>query len=166
MSHTITVRNLCIGEGMPKIIVPIVGQTAQAILESAKSLDGVGLDMVEWRADFFDQVFDTQAVLKTLQQMRDVLRDTPILFTFRTQKEGGQKEISMEHYTMLNQAVARSGLADLIDVEIFSGDEVVRTNIQNFHYANTLIIASNHDFTKTPDETILSNACGKCKTWC
>jgi 3-dehydroquinate dehydratase-1 len=137
---------------MPKIIVPIVGQTAQAILESAKSLDGVGLDMVEWRADFFDQVLDTQMVLKALQQMRDVLWDTPILFTFRTRKEGGEKEISMEHYTALNQAVARSGLADLIDVEIFSGDEVVRANIQNIHYANTLVIASNHDFTKTPDE--------------
>lgn len=35
----------------------------------------------------------------------------------------------MEQYTALNLAVAASGDADLIDVEIFSGDGVVKANI-------------------------------------
>jgi len=72
------------------------------------------------------------------------------LFTFRTKKEGGEKEISMEDYIALNRAVAQSGNADLIDVEIFSGDQVVSDLISAAHAAGTLVVGSNHDFFATP----------------
>lgn len=58
----------------------------------------------------------------------------------------------MSAYTALNKSVAQSGNVDLVDVEIFSGDEVVNENITNIHDAGVLVVGSNHDFFKTPDK--------------
>lgn len=148
----ITIRNTTIGEGAPKLIVPIVGKTKEEIVEKAQSFNNIKIDVVEWRIDFYEDVFNIEKVLDTLKELRVVLNDTPILFTFRTKKEGGEKEISMEAYTALNKAVAESGNADLIDVEIFSGDDIVAENIANIHSAGAMVIGSNHDFFKTPDK--------------
>lgn len=148
----IAIKNVIIGEGVPKIIVPIVESTKKAIIRKANSIKGIKIDVVEWRADFYDEVFNIREVLNTLEQLRTTLEDIPIIFTFRTKKEGGKKEISMEAYTALNKAVAQSRNVELIDVEILSGDEVVKENIRNIHETETLVVGSNHDFFKTPDK--------------
>lgn len=148
----ITLKNVTIGENSPKIIVPIVGKTEEEIVDKALSFKGVNLDVVEWRVDFYENVFDTEKLLNTLSKLRDTIPNTPILFTFRTKKEGGEKEISMDDYTAMNKAIAESGYVDLIDVEIFSGDEVVLENIKNIHEAGILVVGSNHDFFKTPSK--------------
>lgn len=152
MNNTIHVRGLEIGVGRPKVIVPIVARDAAGVVEKAASFGGLPIDMVEWRVDFYDDVFDLNRTLSTLSQLRRALGDLVLLFTFRTKKEGGDKEISLEYYTQLNQAAAASGQADLIDVEIFSGDEVVRANIEAIHAAGALVVGSNHDFFATPDQ--------------
>jgi 3-dehydroquinate dehydratase-1 len=152
---TVMLRNLEVGVGAPKVIVPIVGQTREAILAKAAELKPIPLDVVEWRVDFYEDVFDTAKVLDTLKALRAALGETPILFTFRTKKEGGEKAIDMDAYTVLNTAVAQSGDADAIDVEIFSGDEVVTRNIQAIHAAGKVVVGSNHDFFKTPSQADL-----------
>ena len=108
--------------------------------------------MIEWRVDWFDDVFTTKKVLETAKALRDVLKDIPILLTFRTSKEGGEKEISVSDYVALNIAAAQSGYVDLIDVEAFTGDDVVKTIIDAAHEAGVKVIASNHDFFKTPEK--------------
>ena len=84
------------------------------------------------------------------KDLQTVLKDTPILFTFRTAKEGGEKAISNEDYKALNMAVAKSGYVDLIDVEAFTGEEIVKSMIQEAHSYGVKVIASNHDFDATP----------------
>ena len=152
---TVMLRNVEVGCGKPKVIVPIVAATAQGILEKAREFRAHALDVVEWRVDFYEDVFQLPKVLSTLKELREILGETPILFTFRTKKEGGEKEIDMEAYTALNTAVAQSGGADAVDVEIFSGDEVVRRNIQAIHAAGKAVVGSNHDFGGTPDKADL-----------
>jgi 3-dehydroquinate dehydratase-1 len=144
-----------IGRGLPKIIVPVVEETTEKIAAKAATLRGMRVDLVEWRADFFEQAFDTERVLHTLARLREAVGNMPILFTFRTAGEGGKKAIGMEAYTALNKAVAESGSADLIDVEILSGDDVVSRNIANIHAAGGLVIGSNHDFAATPAKDTL-----------
>ena len=153
--NTVKIRNLEIGTGAPKVIVPIVGKTREEILAKGKELASIPLHVVEWRVDFYEDVFQIPQVLETLKGLRAALGETPILFTFRTLKEGGEKEISMEDYTALNKAVAQSGDADAIDVEIFSGDQVVLENIANIHAAGKVVVGSNHDFHKTPSQADL-----------
>ena len=70
--------------------------------------------------------------------------------TFRTSREGGEKAIEPEAYAELNLKAAATGYVDLIDVEIFTGDEIVRKIIDGAHAAGVKVIASNHDFFKTP----------------
>ena len=60
--NTIKVRNLEIGTGMPKICVPIVGKTVPEILENAKSAVQAKADVVEWRVDWYEDVFSFECV--------------------------------------------------------------------------------------------------------
>lgn len=152
MPGIITVRNVTIGVGIPKIIVPIVGRNVEEIYSSARSIAGMAVHIVEWRADFFDEVFKTLSVFETLKGLREILGDIPLMFTFRTANEGGEKPISMEEYEEINIHVAKSGYADLIDVEIFSGDDVVKKSIKAIHEARCFVMGSNHDFNKTPEK--------------
>jgi len=149
MSSYVEVRGVKIGEGVPKICVPIVGKTKEEILAAAKSFADVKMDVVEWRVDWFDGVFDFAQVEDVLKDLRPALGNTPILFTFRTSKEGGEKAIEPDVYVELNKKAAATGLVDLVDVEAFTGDSYVKEIIEAAHEAG---VASNHDFDKTPDK--------------
>lgn len=148
----VKVRNIVIGEGMPKICVPIVGVTKKDIIAEARSFDAIPVDVVEWRVDWFEHVFETEAVLDVLKDLREALGDTALLMTFRTSKEGGEKAIDAEAYAALNIAAAKSGYVDMVDVEVFTGDEIVSRIIREAHTAGVKVVASNHDFDQTPEK--------------
>lgn len=150
--NPIMIRGVAIGEGIPKICVPIVGKTREEIIKAAEEIRTLPVDVVEWRADWYEEVFEANVVLDVLQELRRILGEFPLLFTFRTKKEGGEKEIDEKNYRILNQLVVESGLADLIDVEVFSGDEVVNDLVRTAHENGVKVIGSNHDFEKTPSK--------------
>lgn len=158
--NPVKVRNIVIGEGIPKICVPIVGITKDDIISEANSLKDIPVDVVEWRVDWFEGVFDFDQVKSVLTDLRIALGETPLLFTFRTSKEGGEKAIEAVEYENLNKAAAATGLIDLVDVEVFTGDEVVTSIIKSAHEVGVKVVASNHDFKKTPDKfDIISRLC-------
>lgn len=148
--NPVVVRNVKIGEGIPKICVPIVGITREEILESGKNISDIGADVVEWRVDWYEDVFIFEKVEETAKELRNVLGDTPILFTFRTAKEGGEKAIEKEVYVELNQKAAKTGYIDMVDVEAFTGDDAVTAIVEAAHECGVKVVASNHDFHKTP----------------
>ena len=150
--NTVKVRNIEIGAGIPKICVPIVGVTKEEIIAEAKTFDSIPVDVVEWRVDWFENVFEFDKVEDVLKDLREALGETPILFTFRTSKEGGEKAIEPEPYKELNIQAAKSGYVDLVDVEVFTGDEIVKESIENAHACGGKVVASNHDFDKTPEK--------------
>ena len=148
--NTVKVRNIEIGAGIPKICVPIVGVTREEILAAAENIKSTKADVVEWRVDWYENIFDFTKTEATMQALREVLGEMPILFTFRTSKEGGEKAIETEAYVELNQNAAKTGLVDLVDVEAFTGDDVVKAVVEIAHENGVKVIASNHDFHKTP----------------
>ena len=148
--NTVKVRNIEIGAGIPKICVPIVGVTREEILAAAENIKSTKADVVEWRVDWYEDIFDFTKTEATMQALREVLGEMPILFTFRTSKEGGEKAIETEAYVELNQNAAKTGLVDLVDVEAFTGDDVVKAVVEIAHANGVKVIASNHDFHKTP----------------
>ena len=147
--NTIKVRDIEIGAGAPKIIVPIVGVTKEDILNEAKTFDSIPVDVVEWRVDWFEHVFEFDKVEDVLKELRTVLGNIQLLLTFRTKKEGGEKAIDTKDYKDLNLRAAKTGYVDFIDVEIFTGDDVVKEIIDGAHAVGVRVIASNHDFFKT-----------------
>lgn len=152
MMNTVKVRNTVIGEGIPKICVPIVGITKDDIIAEAKTFDSIPVDVVEWRIDWFEHVFQFDQVLDVLKELRSVLGETPLLMTFRTSKEGGEKAIEPDTYAELNIKAAQSGYVDLVDVEVFTGDEIVKKIVEGAHACGVKVVASNHDFQKTPEK--------------
>lgn len=155
--NPVRVRNVEIGTGIPKICVPIVGITREEILEAADKIKDKPADLAEWRVDWYEDIFDAAETEKTMKALRKVLGEIPILFTFRTLREGGERAIETEAYVELNLKAVRTGLIDLVDVEAFTGDEAVKRIVKEAHEFGVKVIASNHDFQKTPPrEEIIS----------
>lgn len=150
---TVTIKGIEIGSGAPKIIVPVVGKTEAELLEEILFLQSIDFDVLEWRVDHFTQVDNINAVKQIAKQIRELLPNKPILFTFRTENEGGVKPWSLTSYMELNKQIAHSGLIDLIDVEVFIGDNYVKEIIHIAHQHNVFVVASNHDFDKTPPKS-------------
>lgn len=148
----VIVRNVAIGEGTPKICVPIVGKTRTEILEAAGVLKGLPVDVVEWRADWFEENGDFSAVKAVLEALRKELDELPLLFTFRTAAEGGEREICGEEYGKLAVGAAETGFIDLLDVEVFRGDELAAEIMKKARSAGVAVIGSNHDFDRTPSD--------------
>jgi 3-dehydroquinate dehydratase I len=150
MKRSVTVKGISIGEGAPKICVPMVGKTIPELIEEAEFLKTTDLDVVEWRVDFFEHVEDLEKVKDALSAIRSILHDIPLVFTFRSAKEGGEKEISTEYYFELNRVIAESGQIDIVDVELFNDEEEIKLLISAAHDNKVYVIISNHDFDKTP----------------
>ena len=147
---TVTVKNLVIGEGAPKIIVSLMGKDIATVKSEALAYREADFDILEWRVDHFTEVSSVDVVLEAARAIRDVMSDKPLLFTFRSAKEGGEQALAVENYIALNRAAVDSGLVDMIDLELFTGDELIKATVEYAHAKNVAVIMSNHDFHKTP----------------
>ena len=152
MPKVVDVRNIKIGSGVPKIAVSIMGKDDSELCEEIRYLSNVKFDIVEWRVDFYRDVENIESVKKTLSNIRKMLCNTPIIFTFRSKDEGGNKKISKDKYIELISEVIKTKEADLVDVELFAGDELVKNIVDLSHKNDVKVIVSNHDFLKTPSE--------------
>lgn len=144
------VDNVIFGEGRPKIIVPIVGQTEDGILELAKDIKNVDCDLVEWRIDFFNEVTEAGEVSRISKKVRELI-ERPLLITFRTKKEGGVLELEDSKYFEIYNEVINNGVVDLLDVELFMDSERVDSLIKTAHNKDIKIVMCNHDFDATPE---------------
>lgn len=157
---TVKIRETVIGEGMPKICVPITGTAAAGILEEAAFASALRADVAEWRADWFDSISDPEEVTSILKALRSTLGGIPLLMTVRTLPEGGQIDITDDDYAGLCEHAVSTGLIDLIDVELSKGNRIVREIIDSAHSNGVSVIGSSHDFEKTPGrETIIDRLC-------
>jgi len=160
MKKVVTIKDVIIGEGLPKICVPMVGETIFDLVEEAKLLKELDIDVVEWRVDFFREVTNIEKVKQALHKIRKVLSDKPLVFTFRSFKEGGQKEITTSFYFELNKLITQTKLIEVLDVELFNDEKDVKELVKVAHENGVVVIISNHDFQSTPKkEEIISRLC-------
>ena len=66
----IEIKGIKIGEGMPKICVPIVGETKEEILIQAKEISGGPVDLVEWRVDWYKDCLEIEKVFLNIMEIR------------------------------------------------------------------------------------------------
>lgn len=151
MTHTVTVGNVTLGEGRPKIIVPLVGKTADSILEAAEQARDLDCDLIEWRIDFYEEVATPQKVAALSHQVKQAVQK-PLLVTFRTKKEGGELELPDDQYFAIYREVLTQGAADLLDLELFMPAEEVAATIELAHENDIKVVMCNHDFDATPSQ--------------
>ena len=146
----LNIRNLALGEGKAKIAVPLVARNETGLRQALALLEHACFDLVEYRADFDEEAGNIDALLRRLAVVRAALPDVPLLFTFRTAQEGGEYPCERGYYFELNRAVAASGLADMVDIELGAADESVQETVAAIKRSGAAVLMSNHDFQATP----------------
>jgi 3-dehydroquinate dehydratase-1 len=154
MQTSLNIKGITIGEGRPVICVPVVEKDAQGIVEKVRELTGKHTQMIEWRVDCFADADSPQAVEAVLQEIKPLVNETVLLFTFRTRQQGGNRKMEEKKILRLNEIAAKSGCVDLIDLEFFEATKPEK-EIRRFQRMGVHIIASHHDFSNTPDDRIL-----------
>lgn len=127
---SVTIKNLVIGEGRPKICVPLVSENLEDLEKECEGLKGLPFDMVEWRVDHFmnqENFQATEDLEKGYRAIRAALPDTVLLTTVRTKSQGGAHKIPGGEYLSLLSLIIDSRFADLVDVEF--GHEPLDTKV-------------------------------------
>ncbi|OCA94624.1 type I 3-dehydroquinate dehydratase [Actinobaculum suis] len=119
--------------------------------DDAESAPTFTPDLLEWRVDYMEEALSETAMLAAAQDLRTAT-DLPILATFRTSAEGGEKEIEGPVYADLLVALAESGAVDAVDVEMFRDSGLVEGIVAGIQGAGVPVIGSFHDFAETPNE--------------
>lgn len=147
---TCKIRHLTFGEGSPKICVPLIARDKIELEERAAALHGVPCDVVEWRADYYPALTSETQIREAFAILKNHVEDRLILFTLRSRSEGGEKDLTGDEYRYINRLVLRYGSADMMDVELSSGDSVITELVTKAHEHGVRVILSAHDFRRTP----------------
>lgn len=80
MTKPIQIKNLTLGAGIPKICVPLTGTTEEKICQEAEDAKKAGADLVEWRADFYEELQNDAACTQVLEKISQILKEIPSSF--------------------------------------------------------------------------------------
>lgn len=136
-----------------KTIVPITAKTKEQALAQAQVIANTAdVDLAEFRIDLLSFASDTKQVIALGHELKKILGNKPMIATIRTKNEGGQLEISDADYGKTYQAYLKNPFMDWLDVEMFRDQKVVSEIVQKAHQKKVLVVMSNHDFQKTPNQ--------------
>lgn len=145
-------RDVVLGEGRPKICVPLTSRTLEGLLLEIDEFKKSDADLVEWRADYFESCLDENKMIQALGEIRTRLVGAPLIFTFRTKNEGGECEISKGSYASLYKKIIETGSADAVDIELNIGVDLICEISETAREKNTACLISYHDFKSTPEK--------------
>lgn len=148
--NKVKVGNIILGDKIPKICTSLVGKTKEEIKNQSKQILLMDVDIVEWRCDFFIDIFNIGEVCNLLKEIKLILKGKPLIFTIRSKEEGGKISINEDEYINLYKKICEEKLVDIIDVESRLEEKSIRELILLAHNNNIRVIISKHDFQKTP----------------
>ena len=150
----ITVKNITLNEGLPKIIVPIVDQSKETILRTFKSYQFKEFDMIEWRIDYYEDILNIEKFTQLIDDIKFLNIHKPILFTYRSIKEGGQAQIEINLLKEIYKVALEADIFDIYDVELKQED--AKSIIEIIKQKQRIVLLSHHNFEYTPsNENIL-----------
>lgn len=125
-----------------KIVVPIM-LTELAELEKVSVSDYRTADIVEWRADFLS----VDEILEMAPKFFKKFKESKILFTLRTVREGGNIQVSEKKYLQILQEILTYNPA-YIDVEFFTHGPSFAA-LKDFR---DKMVLSYHNFDEVPSD--------------
>jgi 3-dehydroquinate dehydratase I len=141
----------------PLICTPLVGRTKEALLSELEKVIVKKPDLIEWRVDFFEAIFDAEVVIGVASRIKEMAGEIPLLFTRRSQKEGGEPiSISEDEVIALYLAVCESKSVDFIDYELINKKEDIARLREASAKNGIKMIMSYHNFEFTPEVGILN----------
>src|SRR5699024_11430677 len=88
---TVTVQDLGIGTGAPNIIVSLMAKDIASVKSEALAYREADFDILEWRVDHYADLSNVESVMAAAKILRETMPEKPLLFTFRSAKEGDRK---------------------------------------------------------------------------
>ena len=135
--------NLIIGEGLPKICVPLMAMSLDDLQKETILAAKSGCDLIEWRLDRLNtwnigSAFrNKEDALGEIKKGMEIIRratSVPVILTLRTAEEGGYAELSRrDYYTVIRDIIEcaepgsdenNNGAPDIIDIEAFDQDDI------------------------------------------
>lgn len=148
------VKDRIIGEGKPLICVSVMDVKKEDIVAEVKRLVDTHAEMIEWRVDAFEGVKSPNAVREVLKEIAPLVKNTILVFTFRSKEQGGQCSLESEKVFDLHQVAAESKVVDFIDVEYFYTEDA-DAEVYHLQKMGAKVITSHHDFHETPSGDVL-----------
>ena len=150
MLKELIIKGKVLSSNKVSICVPVVAKGDLDILAAVEKCIAKNVPVIELRADCFDCFNSKKGLMSLLEQIAERTLNTIVIFTIRTSKEGGNADISEADYKDVLMRVSASGFVDIIDVEasqVTEGEEF----INQLHNNGAYVLASHHDFEKTPE---------------
>lgn len=159
MTKQIHARGRVLGQGeAPLVCVPVVGATASAIREEARTMaalaragDAAAPDLLEWRVDASDGASDAGALSAIGGALREAAGALPLLVTLRAAREGG-RDHGLDDAERAARVIAlvEAGVADLADFETDADPAALRALRTACRGAGVPLLLSAHHFDRTP----------------
>lgn len=150
------VKDLVIGDGLPKIIVPVMAETTDAALLGIMEAADAQADCVELRADACPTLQANSPaealawVCSTAAAVEDLQPSMPVLFTLRSARQGGLANVNDKTYGEVVSCAIESGAFDLVDIEINQGDMLTKNLVRLARQHEVASVVSYHNFERTP----------------
>lgn len=158
-TKTLECRNITLSNKDTKVCVPITGSSMEEILSQAEAVKALKPDIVEWRADYYktNEAVKSSELIKLLELIHKALENIPLLFTYRTESEGGEGQAEFERYAdycvSIAKEAARNNVA-FVDIELYGkkDEQEITELVTAIQNCGVKVIGSNHHFDKTPAE--------------
>ena len=83
----VQLRDVVLGSGRPALILPLVPRNLRELQEMTEEALNCRTDILEWRADYFEEVEDCERVKEALALLRKMAGNSAILVTPRHVEE-------------------------------------------------------------------------------
>lgn len=164
--NELKVREMILRPGRPKVAVPVVSSRPADIIAECEELKNLPCDIAEWRADYYlSAIEDLDGYLsdkngyldmvKILDDMNYIADDKPLIFTVRSESQGGRVQMTKAQLESIYGIAAETRLVDFIDIELRDREgniheDWIREQIDETHAHGVKVILSHHDFEAMP----------------
>jgi len=155
-NEVLRVKELEIGSGTPKVLASITSQTLDGAARQAAAIKGShAVDIAELRIDHLDPSLSDAQVIDVLNHCAAILAGKPLLATFRSKSEGGERDIPDTNYFALYRAIIVGAAVDLVDIEMMKPQWQISEVIALAHLKGIAVILSNHEWHVTPPRSVI-----------
>ncbi|MDO5378067.1 MAG: type I 3-dehydroquinate dehydratase [Clostridia bacterium] len=155
-NRAVRVGSIVLGEGMPKICVPVMGTTPEELRAAARRARLAGADLIELRIDSLSPMPEAEEAAAACRAVREA-SGLPLIFTLRTARDGGAGDADAAAYEALLAETARGGACDAVDVELSAGEAAFARIARAAHEAGVIVVGSSHAFGRIADARLAGN---------
>ena len=140
-----------LGAGMPAVCVPVMGRNIEELSAAAERARSAEADVIELRMDSMDEMPDATAALEAIAAVKRAAESIPLLFTLRTQRDGGAGSADAQAYEALLSGVIRAGACEAVDCELSVGEAAFARIAKLAKAHGVVLVGSSHEFGSIGD---------------